>query len=142
VTPAIDGLHCVGATFNLRDPEPLARDSDDQANLNQLRRNLPERWAQLNGDEIEVVDRRVAFRCQANDYLPVAGLSPGAQNRTDVPLLLNLAHGSRGIGGTPLIADMIADLVSATPGCVDRAMASVLDPGRFEERARRRGNPS
>jgi len=142
VTPAIDGLHCVGATFNLRDPEPLARDSDDQANLNQLRRNLPERWAQLNGDEIEVVDRRVAFRCQANDYLPVAGLSPGAQNRADVPLLLNLAHGSRGIGGTPLIADMIADLVSATPGCVDRAMASVLDPGRFEERARRRGNPS
>lgn len=138
VTPAIDGLHCVGATFNLRDPEASARDIDDQANLNQLRRNLPDRWAQLGGDEIEVIDRRVAFRCQANDYLPIVGLSPGAQNRSTVPLALNLAHGSRGIGGTPLAADMVADLICATPGCVDRAMASVLDPGRFGKRARQR----
>lgn len=139
LTPAIDGLHCVGATFNLRDPEPLPRDSDDRANLDQLKSNLPERWAQLGGDGIELVDRRVAFRCQANDYLPVAGLSPGARNRSEVPLLLNLAHGSRGIGGTPLVADLIADLISAVPGCVDAAMASVLDPARFDERARRRG---
>lgn len=138
LTPAIDGLHCVGATFNLRDPEPLPRDSDDLANLAQLKGNLPERWTQLGGDGIEVVDRRVAFRCQANDYLPVVGLSPGAKNRSEVPLLLNLAHGSRGIGGTPLAADLVADLISAVPGCVDAAMASVLDPCRFDKRARRR----
>ena len=138
LTPAIDGLHCIGATFNLRDPEPLPRESDDRANLDQLRKNLPERWTELGGPGIEVVDRRVAFRCQANDYLPVAGLSPGARNRSEIPLLLNLAHGSRGIGGTPLVADRIADLVSAMPGCVDRAMAAVLDPGRFEARAHRR----
>jgi tRNA 5-methylaminomethyl-2-thiouridine biosynthesis bifunctional protein len=131
-------LHCVGATFNLRDPEPLPRDSDDQANLDQLQNNLGERWSELGGEEIEVVERRVAFRCQANDYLPVAGRSPGAHNQTDVPLLLNLAHGSRGIGGTPLVADLIADVLSAAPGCVDRAMADVLDPARFEQRARRR----
>ena len=140
ITPAIDGLHCVGATFNLRDPEPLARASDDLANLDRLHSNLPLRWAALGGDDIEVVDRRVAFRCQTNDYLPVAGLTPGTRNRSDVPLLLNLAHGSRGIGGTPLVADLIADLLSETPGCVDRAMASVLDPGRFEKRARRRSS--
>lgn len=138
LTPAIDGLHCVGATFNLRDPEPLARDSDDRANLDQLQRNLPGRWTELGGTDIDVVDRRVAFRCQANDYLPVAGPSPGTYNTSDVPLLLNIAHGSRGIGGTPLIADRLADLVSAMPGCVDHAMASVLDPGRFEARAHRR----
>ena len=138
LTPAIDGIHCVGATFNLRDPEPLPRDSDDRANLEQLKSNLPGRWAQLGGDGIEVVERRVAFRCQANDYLPVVGLSPGAKNRSEVPLLLNLAHGSRGIGGTPLAADLVADLGSAMPGCVDAAMASVLDPSRFDRRVRRR----
>lgn len=138
LTPAIDGLHCVGATFNLRDSEPQARRSDDRANLEQLRSRLPLRWAALGGSEIEVVDRRVAFRCQANDYLPVAGFAPGANNRSDVPLLLNLAHGSRGIGGTPLVADLIVDLLSATPSCVDRAMAAALDPGRFEARAQRR----
>jgi len=138
LTPAIDGLHCVGATFNLRDPEPLPRDSDDRANLDRLKSNLPERWGQMGGDGIAIVDRRVAFRCQANDYLPVAGLSPGARNSSDVPLLLNLAHGSRGIGGTPLVADLIADLISAMPGCVDAAMASVLDPVRFDARAHRR----
>lgn len=143
LTPAIEGLHCVGATFDLRDREPLARESDDRANLAQLRSNLPQRWSELGGPNIEVVDRRVAFRCQANDYLPVAGISPGAHNRAEVPLLLNLAHGSRGIGGTPLIADHLADLVSAMPSCIDSAMASVLDPGRFEKRAMRRrgGHP-
>jgi len=138
LTPAIDGLHCVGATFNLRDPEPLARSSDDQTNLEQLRSRLPLRWAALGGDAIEVVDRHVAFRCQANDYLPVAGHAPGATNRSELPLLLNLAHGSRGIGGTPLVADLIADQISAMPGCVDHAMASALDPARFEARAHRR----
>jgi len=138
LTPAIDGLHCVGASFNLHDSEPLARDSDDRANLDKLRGNLPRQWAELGGDRIEAVDRRVAFRCQATDYLPVAGLCPGAHNRASVPVLLNLAHGSRGIGGTPLIADRIADMLSAMPACIDRAMARALNPDRFEQRSHRR----
>lgn len=139
LTPAIDGLHCVGATFNLRDPDPLARDSDDRANLAKLQANLAEKWAELGGSDVEVVHRRVAFRSQANDYLPVAGHVPGAHNRAEAPLFMNVAHGSRGIGGTPLIADAIADMLSRMPRGIDLAMAAVVDPCRFENRARRSG---
>ncbi|MBS3743981.1 MAG: tRNA (5-methylaminomethyl-2-thiouridine)(34)-methyltransferase MnmD, partial [Wenzhouxiangellaceae bacterium] len=69
LTPAIDGLHCVGATFNLGDPEPAPRTADDAANLDQLAGRLPQCWRELGGADIEVVTQRVAFRCQANDYL-------------------------------------------------------------------------
>ncbi|MEX0915960.1 MAG: FAD-dependent 5-carboxymethylaminomethyl-2-thiouridine(34) oxidoreductase MnmC [Wenzhouxiangellaceae bacterium] len=131
LTPAVDGLHCIGATFNLHDPDPSARDSDDRANLEQLRRNLPHCWRELGGNDIEVVSRRVAFRCQTRDYLPLAGYSPGSRNEAPLPLMLNLAHGSRGIGGTPLIADLIADTLSELPACVDNAMQDALDPARF-----------
>ncbi len=138
LTPAVDGLHCVGATFNLGDRESAPRAADDAANLDQLARRLPRRWRELGGADIEVVTRRVAFRCQASDYLPLAGRSPGSKNAGTTPLMLNLAHGSRGIGGTPLIADLIADALSGLPAAVDSAMQSALDPGRFEQRGRKR----
>jgi tRNA 5-methylaminomethyl-2-thiouridine biosynthesis bifunctional protein len=138
LTPAIDGLHCVGATFNLGDPEPAPRTADDAANLDQLAGRLPQCWRELGGADIEVVTQRVAFRCQANDYLPLAGRSPGSKNAGTTPLMLNLGHGSRGIGGTPLIADLIADTLSGLPAAVDSAMQGALDPERFEQRWRSR----
>jgi len=138
LTPAVDGLHCLGATFDPRDPDPAPRDSDDRANLEQLRDRLPECWQQLGGGDIEVVSRRVAFRCQANDYLPVVGHVPGSRNQASAPLMLNLGHGSRGISGTPLVADLLADTLSKMPTAVDKAMQDALDPARFELRAHAR----
>ena len=138
LTPAIDGLHCVGATFHVGDTEPAPRATDDAANLEQLARCLPRSWRELGGRDIEVVGQRVAFRCQASDYLPLAGHSPGARNESATPLMVNLAHGSRGIGGTPLIADMIADNLSGLPAAVDSAMQRALDPARFELRKQKK----
>ena len=134
LTPAIEGLHCVGATFNLGDAEPAPRTTDDAANLDQLARCLPSFWRELGGEDIEIVAQRVAFRCQASDYLPLAGHSPGSMNSSATPLILNLGHGSRGIGGTPLIADMIADNLSQLPAAMDRTMQRALDPARFDLR--------
>jgi len=138
LTPAIDGVHCVGATFNPGDTETAPRAMDDAANLEQLARCLPAFWRELGGTGIEIVGQRVAFRCQASDYLPLAGHSPGARNESATSLILNLGHGSRGIGATPLIADMIADNLSQLPAGVDSAMQRALDPARFELRKRRK----
>jgi len=138
LTPAIDGLHCVGATFNPGDAEPAPRATDNAANLAQLARCLPSFWRELGGEDIEIVAQRVAFRCQASDYLPLAGESPGARNSGATPLILNLAHGSRGISGTPLIADMIADNLSGLPAAVDGTMQRALDPARFELRRQKK----
>jgi len=139
LTPAMNGLHCVGATFDLDDVATAPRAADDAANLEQLARYLPRLWRELGGEGIEIVSQRVGFRCQARDYLPLAGRVPGSINAGAAPLMLNLAHGSRGISGTPLIADLIADRLSDLPAAVDRAMQHALDPARFERRARSRG---
>mgnify|MGYP005849753907 CR=1 FL=1 len=139
LTPAIAGLHCVGATFNLGDAEADPRAVDDAANLDQLAHCLPRFWRELGGEDIEIASQRVAFRCQTSDYLPLAGPSPGSINAGAAPLMLNLAHGSRGISGTPLLADLIADRLSGLPAAVDRAMQSALEPARFELRKRGSG---
>lgn len=131
LTPAVDGRHCIGATFDLHRLDPAPRASDDQANLEQLRRRLPDRWQALGGAAIAVVGRRVGFRIQSRDYLPLIGPAPGTRNAGRV-LWLNLAHGSRGITGTPLCADLLADALSGSPCAADAAIVRALDPGRFD----------
>lgn len=138
LTPAIDGLHCIGATFNLHEHDPGANPADDRTNLNQLKRNLPERWDQLGGDAIAVTGRRVGFRCQSSDYLPLAGAMIDADGQEHAGHWLNLAHGSRGITGTPLCAEWIADRISGLPVSVDNEMQRALEPKRFIERQQRR----
>ena len=132
LTPALEGLHCVGATFNLHETSPMPRVQDDRANLEALRQHLPSRWRELGGNRIEVVERRVAFRCHSRDFLPLCGPAaggtrPGAKGR----LVLNIAHGSRGICGTPLCAELVADQLGGLPLSVDRGLALALAPSRF-----------
>lgn len=138
LTPAVDGLHCVGASFNLHEHDPAPNPADDRANLDQLRQHLPQRWQQLGGETIEIVDRRVGFRCQSNDYLPIVGALVDARGEAQVNLWLNLAHGSRGIGGTPLCAELLADRICDHPIGMDQAMIDAISPGRFATRKRRR----
>jgi tRNA 5-methylaminomethyl-2-thiouridine biosynthesis bifunctional protein len=141
LTPALAGLHCVGATFDLHHLDTAPRDQDDAANLAQLKQYLPRHWQELGGDAIDVVERRVALRCQSVDFLPMAGALPdtGADPLALLPgLWLNIAHGSRGITGTPLCADLLADSISGAPLPVDPALAAALAPQRFIQRWRRK----
>ncbi|WP_101676262.1 bifunctional tRNA (5-methylaminomethyl-2-thiouridine)(34)-methyltransferase MnmD/FAD-dependent 5-carboxymethylaminomethyl-2-thiouridine(34) oxidoreductase MnmC [Alloalcanivorax mobilis] len=143
LTPALDGLHCVGATFDLHDHDPAPRECDDAANLAQLRHHLPELWRELGGEAIRVVERRVAFRCQSTDFLPLTGALPDPAGASPEPLpglWLNIAHGSRGITGTPLCADILADLISGAAPGADRELLDALEPARFIRR-RIRKNP-
>ncbi len=142
LTPPVDGLHCVGATFDQDDNCPAARDTDNLRNLQQLQQYLPEHWQQLGGDNIRVESERVGFRCQSTDFLPLAG-HLGDIDQALTGLWLNIAHGSRGITGTALCAEVIASDLCAEPSPVDRAMHAALAPARFirrqqKQRPRRR----
>ena len=141
LTPALDGLHCVGATYDLKRPTAEIDPADDQANLDQLREQLPEHWQDLGGEAIEIVDRRAAVRCQTPDFLPLAGplADPTELPHRLVPgVYLNLAHGSRGLTHTPLCADLIADLASGLSPSLDTELIDALAPERFILRRRRR----
>jgi tRNA 5-methylaminomethyl-2-thiouridine biosynthesis bifunctional protein len=141
LTPALEGRHCVGATYDLRRPQHGVDPGDDRANLDQLQASLPEHWAALGGERIDVIGQRVAVRCQSLDFLPLAGPLP-APSRAPHGLLdtvhLNIAHGSRGLTHTPLTADLLADQLSRITPSIEPALIDALAPERFVIRKRRR----
>ena len=141
LTPAMGMLHCVGATFDLDREDLDALPDDDIQNLQQLREHLPERWLEIGGDNAHVVDRRVGIRCQSTDFLPITGELADADLGSDHKgLWLNIAHGSRGITGTPLCAELLACEITGEPLPIDKEMKDALSPMRFLRRQHRGSN--
>lgn len=141
LTPALAGRHCVGATYDLKRPGHGIDPDDDQANLEQLRAFLPNRWAELGGQDACLLDHRVGVRCQSPDFLPQAGALPDPRQQPHqwIPgVYMNIAHGSRGLTHTPLTADLLADQISGLPSSVEPDLIEALAPERFILRARRR----
>jgi len=141
LTPALDDRHCVGATFDLHRLDHGIDPSDDLANLEQLKSEMPERWHELGGDRIEVVDRRSAVRCQSPDFLPQTGPLPDPHqipHRAIPGVYLNIAHGSRGLTHTPLCAEHLAAELTGLAPPTEPAITDALAPERFILRQRRR----
>jgi len=140
LTPAMDGLHCVGATFDLHDTGLEPRDEDNRSNLATLREHLPGAWKEMGGDSIRIAGQRTGIRCQSRDFLPLAGTLPDSADESAGSLegmFLNIAHGSRGIASTPLCADLVADAISGFALPTDRQISQALEPRRFILRQRK-----
>jgi len=135
LTPAIDGQHCIGATYDLHGEHTGVVDKDDVHNIEQLKTHLPKAWQALGGENLKIIDRRAAYRCTTPDRLPLVGnvesLGPD--------VWLNIGHGSRGITHTPVCAELLADWIcqtNQTAGLgVDATMADALSPSRYLEKA-------
>lgn len=141
VTPAFQGVHCVGATFDRRRKAPVVDHADDEHNLAELERNVPALWRALGGRDIEVVGQHAGLRCQSGDWLPLVGPcpDPAANPHTvDERVWLHVAHGSKGLSHSPLCADLIADRLSGHPVATDSGVMASIAPERFIERRRRR----
>ena len=136
VTPAVDGFHCFGSSFNEDMPEPEMRSEDHLANLRRLEAMLPG-----FGDGIapESLSGRVAFRAMSFDRLPVLGAlsDPGLPATTDQDgLFACLALGSRGMTWAALAAEIVASRITGEPMPVERSLLRALDPSRFLQRKR------
>jgi tRNA 5-methylaminomethyl-2-thiouridine biosynthesis bifunctional protein len=143
MSPAVAGVHCVGATFSPNDAASDIRLSDHAANLTMLRRMSPELYQSLSQ---QLVSGRVALRCATPDYLPMAGpLLDSAALSANPPrynadpatlpwlagLYVNTGHGSKGLINAPLCAEMIACAINGEPAPVDVKLLAALDPNRF-----------
>ncbi len=128
VTPARDGVHCVGASFNEGMLEEGTRVEDHAANLRRLERMLPGFGA---GVEPENLDGRVAYRAMSADRLPVLGELPAEPG-----LFACLALGSRGMTWAALAAEIVASRIDGDPMPVERDLLAALDAGRFGKKAR------
>ncbi len=147
--PARAGEHCLGATFDIEDPDPTLRPGDHQANLDQVIRALPALAPDL--PDSAPLEGRVGYRCASPDYLPIVGPVPDADAFCDdfaalrrnakqrvasagsyfPGLYISTGHGSRGLTSTPLCAELLAAQISGEPWPVPAKLAKALAPARF-----------
>ena len=123
ITPAINGLHTIGATIQYDDEDPTPRARDDLENFQRLQRLLPG----FVNDPGFVRSGRVAWRATTQDRLPLVGkIADG--------LYVSIGHGSRGIACAPLCAELLVAEICDEPLPMARTWLKRLDPLRFKTR--------
>jgi tRNA 5-methylaminomethyl-2-thiouridine biosynthesis bifunctional protein len=146
ISPAVQGRHCLGATFDADDVDTRVKAQDHASNLAMLARTLPTMHASLPPLDFDTLEGRTAFRAATPDYLPMAGPVLDAAdlqaqpprhtaNPADLPwlpgLYVNTGHGSKGLINAPLCAEMLASAIAGEPAPVDNKLLAALDPNRF-----------
>ena len=120
ITPAIRGVHTIGATIQKDDGFSEARTSDDQENFQRLQRLLPEFCLDMS----ECQSGRVAFRAVTQDRLPAVG-------RLAEGLYATLAHGSRGMTCAPWCGEWLASMIVGEAAPHIEQWREVLNPLRL-----------
>jgi tRNA 5-methylaminomethyl-2-thiouridine biosynthesis bifunctional protein len=126
ITPAIDGLLCVGASYDLGSDEMSERLDDHRGNLQRLQRLLPGYVVDADPGQLT---GRVALRTVAPDRMPVLGQCSGGEGAQGLFACLALA--SRGLTYAPLLAEALACMINGEPLPMERALLARLAPARF-----------
>ena len=125
ITPALDGMHCLGAGYDTGRDDSLPTQADHAANLDRLDRLLPGFSAGLDP---AALSGWVGFRTVSPDRLPLTGSIPLA-GAAGVFACLGLA--SRGLTWAPLLSEIVACGVTGEPAPIERNVLAWLSPQRF-----------
>jgi tRNA 5-methylaminomethyl-2-thiouridine biosynthesis bifunctional protein len=159
IAPAVDGFHAIGATFTAGDGDTGLRPQDQQRNLDELARALPDWRGYLTSLDAARLGGRAELRCVSPDYLPLVGPVPdgaafrqryavlGSDARRVVPepgsylpgLYVSTAHGSRGLSYAALGAELLAGRICGEAPPLPTELCRALAPARFLIRAIVRG---
>jgi tRNA 5-methylaminomethyl-2-thiouridine biosynthesis bifunctional protein len=138
LTPPVEGVCCLGATYDFDSEIDTPREQSDLSNLERLPQLLPE----LNPQEVQRCGSRVGFRSLTPDRMPVVGplACPGgsgtsAGNTLNIPsepgLYALLGLGSRGAVWSTLAGEILACLLDGEPAPVGVDLLESIDPARF-----------
>ena len=133
VIPTADGL-LFGATHDRDETDPATRPEDRRRNLAAVEEVLPDLARRLSESALQ---DWTAVRATTRDYFPLAGAVPEAE--PGIMVLTGL--GSRGFCLAPLLAEHLAAGIMGAPSPLPRALAALVEPGRFAARASRKGRP-
>ena len=155
ITPAENGLHGCGATYNKDLFTTELRDIDHQTNLAQIAATDEGLAAVLGDPAKESLTGRANFRCTTSDYLPIAGPVPDraamledyAILRRDAKmpmttpgaylpnLYVNCGMGSRGLSYAPLTAELLAAEIAGEASAfgekLPEELCQAMHPVRF-----------
>ena len=124
VTPAVDGIHVLGASYDLDDGSATPHAQSHASNLRRLAGLLPGAERNFSADQLQ---GRVAFRATTPDRLPIIGaLAPDLYAYTGL--------GSRGIVWSALGAELLACLITGEALPVEADLVASLSPLRFRQR--------
>lgn len=143
ISPAIDGQHCIGATFSPDDSLLHVREKDHAENMAMLKEISP---ALAHAFEENPLQGRASLRAATPDYLPLVGIVIDQDELINHPpkhydkspnlpylqgLYVNTGHGSKGISQAPLCAEMLASAICGEPLPTANNIVAALDPNRF-----------
>jgi tRNA 5-methylaminomethyl-2-thiouridine biosynthesis bifunctional protein len=156
VTPALDGRHVTGASYEPDSTETELDAAAQAGNIAKLDAFLPGIF-----DAPEGLCGRTAFRAVSQDRAPLAGAVPdvdafsrdyadlhhGRQRKlyppaTHLPgLYISSGHGSRGLVSCFVCADVVAAMITAEPLPLEKDLLDYLNPARFPVRWLKRSRP-
>ena len=140
-----------GASYNKGLLSKELREEDHAANLEMLNKTDPEIAKVFKTEQAQALDGRANFRCTTNDYLPIVGAVPNAQQfkqqyqrlRQDATstiechgsyhpdLYIHCGLGSRGLSYAPLTAEILASYISGEIPPLERDLRLAMHPARF-----------
>jgi tRNA 5-methylaminomethyl-2-thiouridine biosynthesis bifunctional protein len=150
-TPAEDGLHSCGATYNKDINTREVREEDHQTNIAQISATDPGLAAAIGHPAIGTLSGRANFRCTTPDYLPISGALPNVPEmledyailRRDAKTVLatrgsylpnlyvNCGMGSRGLSYAPLTAEVLAAQIAGETPPLEQELLNAINPARF-----------
>jgi tRNA 5-methylaminomethyl-2-thiouridine biosynthesis bifunctional protein len=151
IAPSTNGLLSCGASYNKGLLSRELRQEDHTANLEMLNKTDPEITNAIKVEQLQDLDGRANFRCTTNDYLPIVGAVPNAQQfkqqyqrlRHDATstidclgsyqpdLYIHCGLGSRGLSYAPLTAEILASDISGEIPPLERELRLAMHPARF-----------
>ena len=153
LTPEINGVHCLGASYIHRPFDTELRSNEHSENLHRLSRILPGAERAFETDKTvknatETITGRVGLRATTPDHLPLAGALPDISGQLKTSGRFNtfprqpglfglLGLGSRGLVWSSLLAEHLACLINSEPSPLEGDLIDAIDPARFALRAQR-----
>lgn len=144
-TPAVDGWHCAGATFDANDTNTALAKADHAENLARLDAMLP---GFSDAADANALHGRVGFRPASPDRRPMVGNLPfahGAGTATALwkverlpGLLVVNGFGARGLVWSALCGELLAARLEGEPLPLEGELVDALDPARFALHGARR----
>ena len=151
ITPAENGFHGCGATYNKDLFTTELRDIDHQTNLAQIAATDAGLATVLGQPTSDSLSGRANFRCTTADYLPIAGAVPNvtamledyailrrdAKTPVTTPgtylpnLYVNCGMGSRGLSYAPLTAELLAAEIAGESAPLAQDLCHAMHPARF-----------
>lgn len=141
LNPPADGQLVTGATFDLRDNDPLVRTNSHQENLEGLDSMLPGLLAPRIKPTDDITGR-VSFRCTTHDYQPIVGPLVNGEGNTLGGAWLFTGLGSKGLMWAPLMAEYLADLITGEPLALPHSLTRRVHPARCLAAARTSESPA